>query len=58
MLKKNFKFISNKKNSIIIFNLSFVLLPTKVDFISEKQDYKKDMLVVYNTRYVKIVFIL
>lgn len=37
LLKKSRKFEPNKRDSIVIFNLSFVLLPVKVDFVAEKQ---------------------
>lgn len=36
LLKKYLKFILNKRNSIVAFNLSFILLLVKVDPISKK----------------------
>lgn len=58
ILEKSLKFISNKKNYIVAFNLSFVLLSVKVNPILEKQDYKKDALVAYGTSHIKIILIL
>lgn len=40
-IKKSFKFVPNKQSSF--YNLSFILLLTKVIFVSKKQDYKKDI---------------
>lgn len=36
LLKKDFKFILDSRNGIIIFNLSFILLLVKIDFILEE----------------------
>lgn len=58
LLKKNFKFILYTKDNIIAFNLSFMLLLAKVDFILKKQSYKKDVLMVYGIGCIKIVLIL
>lgn len=58
LLKKNFEFIPSKRNSNIIFNLSLILLLAEIDLISEEQSYKGDILGVYNTRHIKIVFVL
>lgn len=35
-LEKNFKFVLDKENNIVTFNLSFILLLAKVDLIPEK----------------------
>lgn len=56
--KKDFEFILSRRNNIIIFNLSFVLLPTEVYFISEKESYKKNTLIAYNIGHDKIILIL
>lgn len=55
LLKKTFKFVLSKKNDIIIFNLSLILMLTKFNLILEKQSYKKDALIAYATDYIKIV---
>lgn len=34
--KKSLEFVPNRKNGTATFNLSLVLLPAEVDFISEK----------------------
>lgn len=56
--EKGFKLIVNRKNNTIIFNSSFILLLIEVDFILEKQSYKKDTFMITSIRHVKIVFIL
>ena len=58
MLKKGLKFISNRGNNIIIFNLSLMLLPAKVNLVIEKQNYKGDALVVCGTGCVEIILAL
>lgn len=56
--EKNLEFISNRKNSTIIFNLSFMLLSIKVHLISEEQGCKKNALGACGTGYIKIVLVL
>lgn len=58
LLEKDLKFVENKKNSIAVFNLSLLLLPTKVDFILVEQSYKKNMLRACATSGVKMVLAL
>lgn len=56
--EKGLKFILNKKNGTIAFNLSLVLLPVKIDLISEKYGSKKKVLIAFGTSRIKIVFVL
>lgn len=58
MLKNRLEFILSSANNIVVFNLSFVLLLAKVNFILEKQNCKKGTSIVYNTSYIKKIFIL
>lgn len=58
MLKKGLKFVLSKKDGTIVFNLSLVLLPIKVDPISEKQGCKRDALVARGISCVEIIFVL
>lgn len=58
MLEKDLKFVLSKKDSIIIFNLSLVLLPAEVDLIAEKEGYKGDMFRSCDTSYVKMILAL
>lgn len=58
LLKKNFKFISNRKDYIVAFNLGFMVLLIEVDFILKKKSRKRDILVICDTGYIKIIFIL
>lgn len=43
LVKKNFEFVIYKKNDIVLFNLSLVLLLAKVNSISKKQKLKKNI---------------
>lgn len=56
--EKNFKFISSRENSIITFNLSFVLLLVKVDLILKKKSCKENVFMACSTSCVKIIFTL
>lgn len=58
LLEKSLIFVTNKKNNIIVFNLSLMLLLAKIDLIPEKQSYKKDVFMICGTGYNKIVFAL
>lgn len=58
LLKKNLEFVLTTRSGTIAFNLNLVLLPAEIDFISEKQGCKGDILRVCGTGYVKIVFAL
>lgn len=57
-LKKNLEFVTYKKNNYITFNLYFVLLPAKLDLISEKQILKKKALRTCSFKHIKRVLIL
>lgn len=56
--KKGIEFVASRRNDTVVFNLNFMLLPTKVDHILEKQGYKKIMLGARDTSHIKIVLIL
>lgn len=56
LLKESFKFVLSKDSNLIPLNLSLVLLPMEVDSISEKQSFKKNMLIAHGTGNVKIIF--
>lgn len=58
LLKKSLKFLLSKGDGTITFNLGLVLLSVEVDSILEKQGYKKDVLEICSTDYVKIVLVL
>lgn len=58
MLEKSLKFILSKKAGTVAFNLGFVRLLAEFDPISEKQDYKGDVLEACITRRVEMVFAL
>lgn len=56
--KKGFKFVLNREDNIIIFNLGLMLLLAKLDLILKEQGYKKDVLRICNTGHIKISFVL
>lgn len=58
LLKKSFKFVLSRKDSTIIFKLSLVLLPVKVDFITKKRGCKEETFRTRGTSCVKIIFVL
>lgn len=58
LLENGLKFVPSKGNDTVMFNLSLVLLPAKVDPILEKQNHKKDALIAYGTGHIKIICIL
>lgn len=58
LLEKSLESVLYKKNNPVPLNLSFILLLAKVNSISEKQSYKKDELVIFDTNYVKIMLTL
>lgn len=58
LLEKSLEFVLYKKDGIIVFNLSLVLLPAKIDLITEKQNCKKDTFRDCGTNYVKIILAL
>lgn len=58
LLKEDLKFVLWKKDDIIAFNLSLVLLLAEVNLILEKQSHKWDALVAYSIGYIKMILIL
>lgn len=58
LLKEGLEFVSNKKSNSVPLNLSFILLPTEVDPILEKQGHKGDALVACDISHVKMIFTL
>lgn len=56
--KKNLKFISSRRNNIVTFNLSFILLLTKVNSNSKKYINKKEIFITRDFTYIKMIFIL
>lgn len=58
LLKKDLKFILNRKNGIIMFKLSFMLLPAKVDSIAKKQDHKGNAFKTCGTGCIQIILAL
>lgn len=54
--EKSFKFILSKRYGIITFNLRFVLLPLKVNYIPKEQSRKKYTLRAFGTSRIKIIF--
>lgn len=58
LLEKYPKFIPSKKSNAVIFDLSFILLPMKIDLVEKKQSYKKNAFKAYGNNYIKMIFIL
>lgn len=56
--KKGFEFVPSRKNNIVAFKLDFMLLPAKINPISEKQGHKRNMLRDCGTSGTEIVFTL
>lgn len=57
-MEKNLKFVLDRRDDIIIFNLGLVLLSAEVDSISKKQSREEDTLRVYAISHIKIVLAL
>lgn len=57
LLKKDFKFVWSRKNNTIIYNISLVLLLTKIDLILKKPGYRKQILVACDFSFFEIVII-
>lgn len=55
LLKKNFKFVTNRENNIITFKLSLVLLLTEDNLVTKKQRCKRDIFRAYGIGCVKII---
>lgn len=58
LLKKNLKFLPNRRDGTIIFNLSLLVLLIKVDYIPKNQSCKGYTLGKHGIGHVKIVFAL
>lgn len=58
MLEKGLKFVLNRRDGIIVFNLSFILLLAKVDLIIEQQGCKENALVICSTGRIEMIFAL
>lgn len=58
LLEKNLKFISSERNDPISFNLRLVLLPTKVDPISEEQGCERDAFVICGINRLEMILAL
>lgn len=57
MSKKSFKLNLSKKDDVV-FDLSLMLLPAKIDYVTKKQNCKKNVFKAYNIANIKIIFIL
>lgn len=57
LLKKNCKFVVSKKNGFVSFNWDYLLLLAKIDFIIEKQNCKKNALIIYSTENIKMILL-
>lgn len=57
-MEKNFKFIPNSRITAFAFNLSFALLPAKIDFVIEKQRCKKNAIKAYDTGCIEMILAL
>ena len=58
LLEESLEFGLSKRDGIVIFNLGFVLLPTEINSILEKQSCKRDIFVAYGSSHVEIILIL
>lgn len=58
MLEKSLKFVPNKKDNIVTFNLSLVLFSAKIDLILEEASCKKNVFKARDTGHVKMAFAL
>ena len=55
LLEKSLEFVPNKKDSIVAFNLSFVLLPAEINPVLEEQRRKKDAFVASGPGCIKMI---
>lgn len=53
--EKDFEFFPNRENGNVIFNLSFVLLTAKIDFVIKEQNYKGYKFRARSTICIKII---
>ena len=58
LLEEGLEFVPSREDSIVAFNLRFVLLPAEINPISEEWDCKEDGFVARSSGRVKIVLIL
>lgn len=58
LLKKSFKFVPNRENNIVMFNLSFLLLSVKFNTILEKKSHQKDVIVACGIGHINIILAL
>lgn len=58
MYKKDFKLVPRRKDGIVIFDLSFILLTAEINPIAEEKNCKKNAFWTCTTGYIKIIFAL
>lgn len=56
--EKGLKLVSSRKNSIVIFDLSFVLLLAKIDPVVEEKSCKKHAFRACSTSCIEMIFTL
>lgn len=57
-MEKSLEFVLNRGGGTIALKLGLILLPAEGNLFLEKQRYKRDALMAYDTGYVKIIFVL
>lgn len=55
LLEKGLEFVLNKRNNIVTFDLSFILLLIEINCVAEKQNRKKNAFKTRGTGYIKII---
>lgn len=58
MIKKDLEFVSSRKDSTIAFNISLVLLTTKIDLVVEEYSCKRYVFKICNINYIKMILVL
>ena len=53
--KKGLEFILSREDGIIAFNLSFLLLPTEVNPVLEKQGSKRNAFMAHDSGYIEMI---
>ena len=56
--KKGLEFVPSRRNAIVAFNLSFLLLLAEVNLVSKKQGQKGDAFVSCDSNHIKMIFTL
>ena len=56
--QKSLQFVPSRGDGIVVFNLSFLLLPAEVNPVLKEQNCKKDAFVVYGSGRVEMIFTL